>query len=49
VVSTLAGGTRQLRDLLGQLTRWRVHRVWYLIVIVALAKVTCQGQTNRAT
>jgi membrane protease YdiL (CAAX protease family) len=34
VVSTLAGGTRQLRDLLGQLTRWRVHPLWYLIAIV---------------
>ena len=34
VVSTLAGGRRQLRDLLGQLTRWRVHPLWYAIAIV---------------
>jgi membrane protease YdiL (CAAX protease family) len=33
VVSAVAGGRRQLRELLGHLTRWRVHPLWYLIAI----------------
>ena len=33
IVSMLAGGLRELRALLGQLTRWRVHPIWYGIAL----------------
>ena len=33
IVSLLAGGLRELRALLGQLTRWRVHPLWYGIAL----------------
>ena len=33
IVSLLAGGLRELRSLLGQLTRWRVHPFWYVIAL----------------
>jgi uncharacterized protein len=33
IVSLLAGGLRELRALLGQLTRWRVHPLWYAIAL----------------
>src|SRR5215213_5013275 len=31
IVALLAGGWRELRALLGQLLRWRVHPIWYVI------------------
>ena len=34
-VATLAGGRRQLLELLRQLTRWRVHTTWYVIALSA--------------
>ena len=34
VVSLLAGGTRELLTLLRQLTRWRVHPIWYVIALL---------------
>ena len=34
VVAALAGGRRQLRDLLAQLTRWRVHPLWYVVALL---------------
>ncbi len=42
IVALLAGGWRQLRALLSQLLRWRVHPIWYVIVLLgpfALAAV----------
>jgi uncharacterized protein len=33
IVSLLAGGPKELWALLRQLTRWRVHRIWYLIAL----------------
>jgi uncharacterized protein len=34
VVSLLAGGPRELWALLRQLTRWRVHPIWYVIALL---------------
>jgi len=34
VVSLLAGGRRELWALLRQLTRWRVHPIWYVIALL---------------
>jgi uncharacterized protein len=34
VVSLLAGGLRELLALLRQLTRWRVHPIWYIIALL---------------
>jgi uncharacterized protein len=34
VVSLLAGGTRELWTLVRQLTRWRVHLIWYVIALL---------------
>lgn len=34
VVSLLAGGMRELLALLRQLTRWRVHPIWYIIALL---------------
>ena len=34
VVSLLAGGPKELWALLRQLTRWRVHPIWYLIALL---------------
>ena len=34
VVSLLAGGTRELLTLLRQLTRWRVHPIWYVVALL---------------
>jgi uncharacterized protein len=32
-VTALAGGRRQVLQLLRQLTRWRVHAIWYVIAL----------------
>jgi uncharacterized protein len=34
IVALLAGGRRELWALLGQLTRWRVHPIWYVIALL---------------
>jgi len=34
IVSLLAGGPKELWALLRQLTRWRVHPIWYLIALL---------------
>jgi uncharacterized protein len=34
IVALLARGLRELRALLGQLLRWRVHPVWYVIALL---------------
>ena len=34
VVSLLAGGRRELWTLVRQLTRWRVHLIWYVIALL---------------
>ena len=33
IVSLMAGGLRELRALLEQVARWRVHPVWYVIAV----------------
>ena len=34
IVTLLAGGTKELWALLRQLTRWRVHPIWYVIALL---------------
>ena len=34
VVSLLAGGRKELWALLRQLTRWRLHPIWYVIALL---------------
>ena len=35
VVAVLAGGTQEVRALLGRMTRWRVHPAWCPVVVLA--------------
>jgi hypothetical protein len=34
IVALLAGGRRELWALLGQLTRWRLHPIWYVLALL---------------
>ena len=45
-VALLAGGLKELRALLGQLLRWRVHPIWFVIALLGPFTAFGLGQIN---